>query len=323
MTPVQKTVKAIKKFNRFLITSHINLEGDSLGSQLAMALLLKCLGKEFVIVDHDKVPAHYRFLPGARLVKNKPGPGNKKIDAAIVLDCPNLRRTGRVKNYIKKAPYIINIDHHISNDKFGNVNWVEKDASSVGEMIHKLYKSFRCDISKEAALYMYISILTDTGSFNYSNTSGATHGIVSELLSCGIEPHSVSRSIYENKNVGDIKLLEKALSRLSVTCDGKIAYMSVLKKEFARTKTKPSSCENFINFARSIKGMHVAIMFREDMKNKNVFHVSFRSSGKADVNKIASFFGGGGHKNASGCTVRGSLPHVKKTVLNKVRNVLK
>ena len=169
---------------------------------------------------------------------------------------------------------------------------------------------------------MYISILTDTGSFNYSNTSGATHGIVSELLSCGIEPHSVSRSIYENKDVGDIKLLEKALSRLNVTYGGKIAYMSVLKEEFVRTKTKPSSCENFINFARSIKGTHVAIMFREDIKNKNVFHVSFRSSGKADVNKIASFFGGGGHKNASGCTVRGSLDNVKKVVLGRVRSVL-
>jgi len=317
MTQIEKIAKAIKKSDNFLITSHINPEGDSLGSQLAMANLLKSLDKKFFILDHDKVPAHYRFLPGIKAVKEKIPAGMKKIDVALVLDCPNLRRTGRVKSAVKRAGSIVNIDHHVSNEKFGDINWVERDASSAGEMVYKLYKKLGCEITKETALCLYIAILTDTGSFNYSNTSSITHEIVSDLLGYGIIPSDVSRSIYESKSLKDLKLLGKVLAGLKVTAGGKIAYLSVSKRLFSETKTKPAACENFVNFARSVQGVTVAIFFREDMKKKNNFHVSFRSNTAADVNKIASFFGGGGHKSASGCTVSGSFEEVRKKVLKR------
>lgn len=322
MGKIERIAKVIKRFDSFLITSHINPEGDALGSQLAMANLLKCLGKDFVIFDNDKVPTHYRFLPEVNLIRHKIDTRKKKFDVAIVLDCPNLSRTGKVKTAVKSAGYIINIDHHVSNEEFGDLNWVGKNMSSVGEMVYRLYKNLNCEITKETALYLYISILTDTGSFNYSNTSSATHEIVSELLGHGIEPRDVSQSIYENKTLGEIKLLGRVLSGLKVAGGGRIAYMVVRKNLFKETKTKPVSCENFVNFGRSIKGIDVAVFFREEIKRKKIFHVSFRSTKKVDVNKIASFFGGGGHRSAAGCTLRGSVDEIKRKVLEKVENEL-
>ena len=323
MQKIESVAKAIKKFERFLITSHINLEGDSLGSQLAMASLLKALGKDFVIFDNDRPPDHYRFLPHVELVRNKMDVRGAKFDAAIVLDCPNLARTGRVKEAVKAAGYIINIDHHVSNERFGDLNWIEKDASSVGEMVYKLYKKLNSEITKEIALSIYIAILTDTGSFNYSNTSSATHEIVSELLGYGVEPYAISKSVYENKTLGDIRLLARALSSLKVIENGRISYIVVRKELFNETKTREASCDNFINFARSIKGIDVAVFFREDIKKKGAFHVSFRSSRGMDVNKVASSFGGGGHKRASGCVLRGSFEEVKRKVLKRLRRELR
>ena len=323
MTAINKTKKALKGFNRFLITSHINPEGDSLGSQLAMANLLESLGKECVIYNNDRVPAHYLFLPGSRLIRQALGGKKKKFDAAIVLDCPNLRRTGRVMSAVKKCRFIFNIDHHVSNERFGDLNWIETGASSVGEMIFTLHKKMNCEITKETALYIYIAILTDTGSFNYSNTSRATHEIVSELLAHGIAPYDVSKSIYESKAIGDIRLLGRVLSGLKVSAGGKLAYIVVRKKLFKNTGTTPLACENFVNFARSVKGVEVAVFFREDMKKKGYVHVSMRSGKKIDVNRIASFFGGGGHRSASGCTVRGNFENVKKKVLSRIKSELK
>jgi len=323
MKAIEKVTQAIKKYNTFLITSHMNPEGDSLGSQLAVAQLLKGMGKEFAIVDHDKVPGHYRFLPHADLIGQKSCLKGRRFEAALVLDCPSLARTGSIKSAVKRSGCVINVDHHVSNENFGKVNWVEKNTSSAGEMVYKLYKEMNRRITKEAALYLYIAILTDTGSFNYSNTSGATHEIVSELLGYGIEPYDISKRIYGNKTYADIKLLGRALSGLKLVPGGRIAYIVVRKKLFRETGTKSSSCENFISFARSIRGVRVAVFFREDIKKKNVFHVSFRSTMNADVNKIASSFGGGGHKSAAGCTLRGGFEEVKRKVLKRASDALK
>jgi len=320
MKEIKRIAKTIKNSNNFLITSHINPEGDSLGSQLAMASLLKAMGKRFIVIDHDKVPKHYAFLPDSKLIATDTRKCEGKFDVGIVLDCPNLRRTGRVKEVITDAKVILNIDHHVSNEYFGDINWVKKDASCVGEMVYMLYKELKVKIEKKAALYIYIAILTDTGSFNYTNTSSATHEIISELLGYGIEPYDISRKVYENKTPGALKLLGQVLCNLKVVLDGKAAYASVKKSDFKKTKTGPQACENFVNFARSIKDVEVAVFFRESIDKKNKYHVSFRSSGKADVNKVASFFGGGGHKSASGCIVYGKFDKVKSRVLAKVKS---
>ncbi len=323
---MEKVIEAIKRNKRFLITAHINLEGDSLGSQLAMKELLIGMGKDAFILDSDAVPEHYKFLPGAREVSNALN-SSKDFDAAIVLDCPTLKRVGKVKDIIKKkAKLVINIDHHISNEKFGDINWVEPNASSAGEMVYRLFKEAGIKLTKEVALSLYIAILTDTGSFNYDNTSSVTHEIAGELLGYGLDPAVVSESVYERRSVEDLKLLGLVLATIKLRQDSTIAYLYVTKDMIDKTGADIAKSEGLINYARSIDKVKVAILFKEDLRDRNKINVSFRSKGNGetiDVNRIASFFGGGGHMRASGCVIKGSLKETKKKVLAKVEEALK
>ena len=323
---MRKVIEAIKKGKHFLVTAHVNLEGDALGSQLAMKELLIGMGKDVLILDSDPVPEHYRFLPKADEVSGKFDKVGA-FDTAVVLDCPTLNRTGRVKDVIKASGVpIINIDHHVSNEKFGDVNWVEPNASSAGEMVFRLFKEAGVKMTKEVALSLYIAILTDTGSFNYDNTSSATHDIAGELLGYGLDPALVSESVYERRSVKDINLLGLVLATIRVNDKGTIAHLEVTKDMLDKTGADLAKSEGLINFARSIDGVKVAVLFKEDQKDKNKINISFRSKGDGsiiDVNKIASIFGGGGHTKASGCVINGSLGDVKKKVLDKIEEVLK
>src|SRR3989338_4172243 len=223
---MKNVIEAIAKHSRFLITAHVNLEGDSLGSQLAMKELLKGIGKTAFRVDSDAVPEHYKFLPKTDDISTKI---DRKLDfdAVIVLDCPNLKRIGRGRDLISNQSVIINIDHHISNEKFGSVNWVDPNASSAGEMVYRIFKEMGVPLTKETALYLYIAILTDTGSFNYDNTSSLTHEIAGELLGYGLDPASVSESVYDRRSIEDIKLLGLVLSTIRVNDTGEVAYMEL------------------------------------------------------------------------------------------------
>ncbi len=318
---LKAVIDTIRKYDKFLITAHVNPEADALGSQLAFYELIKALGKKPICVDNDKVPPHYKFLPGIDNIKQTLKKG-ENFQVAVVLDCPTISRTGKVKNLLKKAKIIVNIDHHISNGKFGDVNWVNSSASSVGEMIYALYKKIDIEISRKIALYIYIAILTDTGSFNYSNTSSVTHEIVSDLLGYGLQPQDISSFIYENKKISDIKLLGKVISTLKTDKNNRIAYMVCTKDMLKKTGSAASATENFINLAKSIESVDIAIFIKEDLKKSNKFNVSLRSKGDIDVNKLASFFGGGGHRNAAGCVICGMLVEVKHKILAKAREAL-
>jgi len=320
--PINKAIAAIKKHDRFFITSHINPEPDALGSELAAYELIKELGKRASVINSDPVPEHYQFLEGVDIIKQDPR-NDEEFDAAIVLDCPNLARTGRVADMVKKINTIINIDHHISNEQFGAVNYVMPNASSTGEVMYSIYKKMEVPISKKVALYIYIAILTDTGSFNYSNTSGITHEIVSELLGYGIHPHVISNYVYENKRFSDIRLLGKVLSRMKYIEKDKISYMICTKDMIEKCGSSIFATENFINFARSIKGVSIAIFIREEPNKKDHYKISLRSKGEANVDKIAQHFGGGGHKHAAGCNIVGPLRQVKKLILRRTRREIR
>jgi bifunctional oligoribonuclease and PAP phosphatase NrnA len=317
---MDQVARAIRENKSFLITAHVNLEGDSLGSQLAMKELLDSLGKESFIYDADPVPEHLMFLPKAHQVKNKISDGDK-FDVALVLDCPTLKRVGKVAGSIKDS-LIVNIDHHISNENFGKVNWVDAKASSAGEMVYHLFGKLGQPLTKEAALDLYIAILTDTGSFNYDNTSKVTHEIAGELLGYGLDPAKVSENVYERKDVTDLKLLGMVLATIKVDKAGEIAYMELTKEMLESTGADISKSEGLVNYARSIDKVKVAMLFREDPKTPGRVHVSFRSKGDADVNEIAQSFGGGGHMKASGCVVDGTLAEAEKNVLAKVEENL-
>jgi len=319
---MNKIISAIKKYKTFLITAHVNLEGDSLGSQLAMKQLVHAMGRKAVIVDSDSVPDHYRFLPGADEVSTDVGAA-PDFDALIVLDCPTLKRIGRVNSLIRKNTPIINIDHHVSNELFGNVNWVDPRASSAGELVYRLFKKTGVVLTKESALALYIAILTDTGSFNYDNTSSATHDIAGELLGYGLSPASVSESVYERRTLADIKLLGLVLSTLKVNRTGDMAYLDITRAMIKTSGADIAKSEGLINYARSIGGVKIAAIFKEDLKCKDRINVSFRSKGDYDVNNVAAHFGGGGHIKASGCTVKGTLASVKKRVMKRVEEELR
>lgn len=318
---MQKVIQAIRDHKRFLISAHVNPEGDSLCSQLAAGELLSILGKSFCIVNSDPVPAHYRFLPKADSISTDLL-RRRDFDALLVLDCPTLKRIGGVADIIPKGTTIINVDHHISNEKFGEINWVDSSASSAGEMVYRLFKEMNITITREAALCLYIAILTDTGNFNYDNTSRLTHEIAGELLGYGLDPAVVSESVYERRSLEDIRLLGMVLSTLKVNRAGDVAYLEMTRNMSEESGADIAKSEGFINYARSIDGVKIAILFKEDLKDLNRINVSFRSKADVDVNGIASHFGGGGHTKASGCMLEGTLADVEQKVINKVEETL-
>jgi phosphoesterase RecJ-like protein len=311
--------KEIKRFDSFLITSHINPEGDSIGSQLALASLLKQLGKKLVILNESPVPHMLRFIHGSDAIAREL-PADFNFQAVLVVDCPDMTRIGNISQYISHDKVVFNIDHHISNENFGKYNWVDRNVSSVGEMIFELFKAFNLKINYEEALAMYVAIMTDTGSFRYTNTSAKTHGVTAELIETGIQPYDIYGKIYETVTLEDINLLAESLQTLKLTKDGKVAWLWVTKEMLKKTKASLEGTEGIINFARSIDGVEIAILFRETGSEERI-KVSFRSKGNVDVNKLASFFEGGGHVTASGCTVFGSMEAVEKKVLEKAQGM--
>ena len=317
---LKKVVEAIKSNKNFLITTHVNPEGDALGSELVIYRLLRTLGKHAVIINEDNLPAAYDFLPGINKIKKlKKSLKNIKFDCFVALDCSDLKRCGKVSRINLNNRPIINIDHHISNEGFGDINWIEPNASSTSEMLYKLYKRLRIPLDRSTAVSLYVGILTDTGSFHYSNTSALTHKIASELLRLNLDIAKIYKKAYEEIPFSDMKLLSKILPTISRQLHGKIAWLQIRKNLLKNKITSIDLTEHLLSFARSIKDVEVAVLFKENLGQKNEVRVNLRSQGKIDVNKIARFFGGGGHKTASGCTIKGRIEDVRRRVLNKIR----
>ncbi len=317
MSERAKLIRMIRRHKHFLVTSHVNPEGDSLGSALALRRLLLKLGKRVEVVLDGPVPGAYRFLPDISVVKQKPsGP----VEAGLIVDCPILERIGRVSRFLEGGKPIGVIDHHISNERFGTVNWVEPEAAAVGEMLFALFKAMRVKVALPEAIHLYVSIVTDTGSFRYSNTTAHVHKVTSELVRLGVDPAAIARNLYESHSFSSRRLLARTLKTLRLDCGGKVASLEVTRRMLASCQGKSEETEGFVDFARSLKRVQVAVFFREE-KNGGI-KISFRSKGKVNVNRIASRFGGGGHRAASGCMVPGSLTHAKKRVLSEVRKAL-
>ncbi len=319
---INKVIKCIrdKKNKKFLISAHKNLEGDAIGSMLAMAELLKQAGKKVALLSPEDIPDVYKFLPGSAKVRLRSSLKNIDYDVACLLDCTGIERIGAVKRGICPGRLILNIDHHISNTYFGTINWVEPYMSSSGEQVYHLFKKMGIPLTKRAALYIYIAILTDTGSFRYSNTTEVTHRIVAELMQHGIDPADIYRKIYEGADVSSLTLLASALSTLNTTHNGEIAWVHVSRAMFRKNKASVEDTQDFVNFPRSIKGVKIALAFRE--AGKGFIKVSFRSNDDVDVNKLAKEFNGGGHPSASGCVLKGAISKVEKAVVSRAKRFL-
>lgn len=313
---INKIIQVIRENRTFFISSHTRPDGDSIGAQLALSSLLKRLGKDVYIANRDPVPAVYQFLPHSsdiHIIEKV----EKDFDVGFILDCSDLQRTGNIIDIKNRVKIVINMDHHIDYELFGDYNCVEPEASSVAEELYDLFKESHFGVTEEEALALYVGILTDTGRFQEANTTARCHEIVSELIKKEISPQLVAQKVYEARTGAGLKLLSLTLSTLEITARGKIAHFLITQDMYKETGAKEDEVEGFVNFARNVEGVEVGILFSETTL-PNQIKVSFRSKGKVDVSKIAKLFSGGGHRNASGCTIQGSLEEVKQKIINAV-----
>ncbi len=309
---IAEIIAELKRCSHVLISVHKNPDGDALGSQLALMLALERLGKSVTAHNLEPVPEIYRFLPHADAITS----GDRVVgafDALVVMDCDPGRT--HLFNGVYPARTLINIDHHITNQREWPLTWLDPDASATGEMTYLLMKRMGLPIESDIALCLYTAIFTDTGSFRYSNTSPESMRISAELLEAGADPWLVTENVYESCAFNRLKLLGNVLAGMERSEDGRIAWVVITDDLYRKTGTSAEDTENFINFVRSVKGVEVAVLFRQTAEAQ--YKVSLRSKGRADVSAVAQTFGGGGHKNAAGCVLDGTIEEIQAKVIGE------
>jgi len=294
---MNKTREFLKKYERFLITSHKNPDGDAIGSQIGLALALQKMGKDVIVVDTDPVPKRFRYFERIDLVQNEIE--DFDYQAVIVLDSSGPERLGSISEKIDFTKPVANIDHHISNKYFGTVNLVQPERSSTCEIVYLLLKDF-VELDKEIATYLYLGLLTDTGSFRYANTQAESLRHASELLSYGVDASSVAERIWFRDTPGRLKLLGSVLETIEIF-DG-FSMMYVTREMMERYNTTEEDTEEFASYGLTIDGVRATAFVKE---RDGEIKVSLRSKKGTDVDRIAAIYGGGGHKSAAGFTVKG------------------
>jgi phosphoesterase RecJ-like protein len=291
----------IRKRRRFVLTSHVRPDGDAIGSQLAMAYALRHLGMEVRIVNRDPAPAALQVFPGVgdiEIAERADDPG----DCVIVMESGDLSRTGVAG---LDGGFIINIDHHVGNTMFGAVNWLDLSAAACGEMVYDLVRDLRVPLTPEIAVHVYLAILTDTGSFHYSNITPRTFEISRMCLEAGVDPSAVARSVFDSNTLGRLKLFGALLNRMQIDSSGRLAILSIDQRLAAECGGTYDDTEGLINQPLTVKEIQAVVFFKEISPRD--WRISMRSKGSVDINAVAREFGGGGHKNASGCSAIGDL----------------
>jgi phosphoesterase RecJ-like protein len=300
----------LKNYNDFLIVGHKDPDGDAIGSSLAFYKALSEFGKNAIVANTSKISDLYFFLDDTKNIKLLEN--NEEVQVIITVDSADFERTNLNKDYVRDK-ILINIDHHPTNTFFGNINYVVPEAAAVGCLIYEILKFNDIPISSKTAEYLYLSILTDTGSFRYSSTSSNAFKIASELIKLGVKPWKMAYNIYESKKLTTLKLMGLAINTITTYYNDKLAIMYINQGMYKNTNTTSDDTEGFVNIARSVKGCEVGVLLRED--KPNYIKVSLRSKDEVDVSKIALTFGGGGHKNAAGFELVGSIEEVKEKLV--------
>ncbi len=315
---IRKILKVIDNHERFLVTTHVRPDGDAIGSLLAMGEVLEQKGKKVVFYCQDELLPWQKTLPGAEKIGHSLPQNAEKFEVGIVLDCGELSRIGNNKDKIKKIPVLINVDHHLTNEPFTRLRHANTEASSTSELLFDMFSSFAITWTTSICTNLYVGIFTDTGSFRFSNTNGRCLEIAAFLVKNGASPSDIAEKIYNTCSINRIRLLHEVLGTLMLTEKGNISYITATREMFRKTGTSSRDTEDFINFPRAVRGIRIAIFFREE--EDNLINVSFRSVGKVNVAKLAGVFGGGGHFNAAACRFHGmNMTEVKEKVL-KVAN---
>jgi len=313
--------RILREHQRFAVLSHVRPDGDALGSQLALALSLKQLGKEVRVWNEDGMLEKYSFLPRAELL-TKPPSTSEVVDVAIALDTAIQNRLGTALAAVRSAKIWVNIDHHLSNPCYGDVVYVDPVAPATAEIVFRLIKSQGLPFNHDIAENLYAAISTDTGSFQYPQTSAHTFEIAAELIRAGLDVGRLSQQLYENYPRRRLELLRELLRTMRFERGGRVASFSLSLKTAAELGVLPEDNEGLIDHLRAIRGVIVAVFFEELAEGK--VRVSMRSKSDAvDVCAICQKFGGGGHTLAAGARVRGTLAELEKKVLEEIGEVLK
>ncbi len=320
MTPTDETanvrasiLRELGRRRHFVITSHARPDGDSIGSQVAMASALRALGKTVRIVNRDPVPSIYEAFPGTETIEVADAVGGT-FDAAIVMECPDIHRpqvTG-LEHY-----FLINIDHHLGNTLYGALNWYDPTAAACGEMVFELIEGLGVPLSLEIATHIYLCILTDTGSFHHSHMTARTFEICRKVVEAGVEPAAMARAVFDGGNLGRLRLLALLLGAMEVNGNGRVAVLHLENGMLERTGCTSDDTEGIVNLPLTAHSIQ-AVVFLKDTDVAHRTRVSLRSKDDLDVRAVATRRGGGGHKNAAGFTIDGDVHEVKRAIVQEI-----
>lgn len=313
----QEIEQFIKQADHVLIASHVNPDGDALGSTLAVAHACKQLGVSVTCVNESPIPSRFSFLPEIEIIQN-PAQIDQQFCNVITVDVADRARVGiTVERLFAKQVSIVNIDHHITNDAYGMINLLDPEASSTAEILCR-WIDHSTQITWNAALAtcLYTGLLTDTGGFRYANTTATVLTQAANLIEQGAASSEIAYHALETITVEQMKLLQRALSTLQTTADGRIAWLHLTTQDLQETGASDGDVEGIVNFARNLAGVEVGLFFRQSSADE--IKVSFRSNKYVDVAKVAKQWGGGGHPRAAGCTIRGALSVIENDVVNRI-----
>ena len=323
---MDQIIKTINSSDHLLLASHSDPDGDAVGSLLALGLALGKLNIKATLYNPSPIPAVYRFLPSVERIVRHLKKANT-YDVALILDCGDLARIGDASDTVGRIPVIINIDHHISNTRFGDIQLIDTTACATAEIVYRLIKTLNASIDEDIATSIYTGILTDTGSFRFSNTNEAAFAISKEMTEWGVDPYKVAQHVFGTYSLGRIKLLNLALDSIEISDNGKLSIMTVTKSMLEETGTQAEDLDGMINYARRIEDVKMAALIQEqkngsdESNNFRRYHVSLRSDSTVDVAAIASSFGGGGHASAAGFQIETTLLELKSEIITLAENL--
>jgi bifunctional oligoribonuclease and PAP phosphatase NrnA len=312
----KKIIEVLKKYKSFVVTMHASPDPDALGAALAMALFLKSIGKKVRVFNEDPCPSWLRFMPRIGLCEQYTGKEKFPAEAMVVLDCGDLERVGKVMGLVSKNTVIINIDHHVTNVRFGHYNHVQEKYSSTSEILYQILRKAHCRFTKDIAILLYLGILTDTGSFGFDCTSSHTHEVIADLLKFNFSVSDLYRQVYETMPKEDLKPFLSIIHRLELYCDERVACLVLTKKDDDILSGDFDIRDKVFGFLRSVKGLEVIVIVTE--REEGRVRINLRSRSKFDVARLAEKFGGGGHRKASGCHIDGTIVSAKVRILREI-----
>jgi phosphoesterase RecJ-like protein len=313
---LSQVVELIENRQNFAITTHIKPDGDGVGSSLGLCWLLRSLGKSAEVVVRGDIPLAYRSLPGAGDIRDIEMV-DKTYDAIFVIECSDLQRPGIVG---LDEQFTVNIDHHATSEHFGTVNWIDSTASAVGEMIYNLVKAIGGRVTREIAECVYMALVTDTGSFHFSNTTERTLKVASELIKAGAKPAEISEAVYNNYPWSRIELMRQVMSTVKRDESGKVASLRQTLKMREEAEAVDGDNNGFVNIPLAARDILACVYMREI--GNNAYRVSLRSKGDINVAKVAERWGGGGHRNAAGLRIEGDWNEKEEELVEAVRDAV-